>query len=315
MSVSHPRQAASKRFFLFISNPRTEQDGRAIQMAMTGPPSFRAMFAVHVIEGVSTPLLQDNEHQRRTGSAEETMFQIQELLKAFAGPPPQGGAGGPVASLPPAAAAAASAHSIAAQARQAVAREALLRGAATTPGGPVHAPYAGGGHDASAALPPGLQIGSVLHSGEDQVEFRSPGGMGIPGGTQSRFTGGGLMTIGAISGIDATFESASASGLTIMAAEQIAANPARMDHMRTQAMDEMLRGAFAPMTADLPAGKFSDKSLGPAREADIIAARDRHDAAIAARLPKPPPSTAATEFTTPTTELRRSDYVPQTLPF
>ena len=88
-----------------------------------------------------------------------------------------------------------------------------------------------------------------------------------------------------------------------------------MDRMRTQAMDTMLRGAFAPMTADLPAGKFSDKSLGPARETDMIAARDRHDAAIAARLPPPPPTTAPSEFTTPTTEPRRGDYVPQAVPF
>ena len=277
---------------------------------MTGPPPFRAMFAVHVVEGVPTPLLQDNAQQRRTGSADETMFQIQELLKAMAGPPPQGGAGGPV-PMPVSTAVATSAHSIAAQARQAVAREALLRGAATTPGGPVHAPYASGAAAPSATLPPGLQIGSVLHGGVDEVEFRSPGGMGIPGGTQSRFTGGGLMTIGAISGIGTAFESASASGLTVSAAEQMVANPARMDVVRAQAMDATLRDAFAPMTAELPAGRFSDKALGPARETDIIAARDRHDAAISARLPPPPttaPSAAPSDF-------KRGDYVPQAVPF
>ncbi len=309
--------APLKRFALFISNPRTGQDMQAMQLAMTGPPSLKAMFAVHVAPaGGPTPLLQDNVAQIRTGSAAETMFQIQALIDAATRPPATGGAGGPpgVSAAPPA-------YSIAAQAQQAAAREALLRGTPTTPGGPVRTSYpsAGGG---TPALPPGLRIDSILEgrsgstSGLDDMSFRSPGGMGVPGGTQSRFTGGGMMTLGTVSSIETTFASASESGLMVATAEQIASDPTRAGAVRAQAIDNTMRAAFAPIAQHIPDGKFSDKSLGPARDTDFKAARDRHDAAISARLPAPPPATAAVPSVVPPTgEFRRSDYVPQSVPF
>ena len=303
--------APGKRFALFISSPRTDQDMQAMQLAMAGPPGLKSMFTVHVAPaGVSTPLLQDNVAQIRTGSAAETMFQIQALIDAATRPKAAGGAGGPP---PPASA---PAYSIAAQAQQAVAREALLRGTSTTPGGPVRTSYPSVG-GAPAALPPGLRLESVLggSGGLDDLAFRSPGGMGVPGGTQSRFTGGGTMMLGTVSSVEAPFASASESGLTVATAEQMAADPARAGMMRAQAIDATMRAAFAPMAQSIPDGKFSDKSLGPARDADFIAARDRHDAAISARLPAPPPEVAAPTETPQTGEFRRSDYVPQAVPF